>query len=373
MSRGYWLYIYSISLFVIILSFGLHVVFSRYYIKSVYGYEYNLVIMLGAVELSSSISSLFIGIGADILGRRKILLLGYIGPMAYFLISILGIKYIIPLIFLAGIGESILLTSSAGIVLDKGGSTGSYYAIYSAGMPIGWGLSGLIFPMLPYDISIYYKIIALLETTSVTLLYICYPGGDFTKVSLRDIINSFKYLGKILILFSMVIILLSSSIEFFWNGFYFKLLDLTGGDPIFFGLIYNTSPAIFGFIGRFMAGYLVDKYDPWYTLTLTPLILIIISTGMYLLSGYILIILWLIPVYALYEVSTTISVSRLLSKAEQASAVGVVTVSRSIGGLLMFLLSSITLFSLGNVYMTILQLSIAVFVILLLYRFFKRS
>jgi len=34
----YWLYLYSIGNFLIILAFGTHAVFSRYYIKTIYGY-----------------------------------------------------------------------------------------------------------------------------------------------------------------------------------------------------------------------------------------------------------------------------------------------------------------------------------------------
>lgn len=367
--RGrYWLYLYSIGVFLVILTFGTHAVFSRYYIKTVFGYEYNLVIILGGVELLSAIFSLFAGVLSDITGRRRMLLLGFIGPISYFMISILGIGYMIPLIFIAGIGESIVLTSSAGVVLDKGRSSGSYYAVYSAGMPIGWGLSGILFSILPINLDFVYKILSLIEFIAIIIFYLSYPGGDIRTIEIKDVINAFKLSKKALMLLALTIFLISSSIEMFWNGFYFKLIDIIGDDQLLFGLLYSTFPALLGFIGRFLAGRLVDKHSPWYILITLPFSVLLVSLGMYILNGPLIIIFWLVPIYAFYEVSTMISVSRVLPSESQSSGAGIVTLSRSLGGLMIFIIGLIYLFNLDMVMMVIGLLSmLAVAVIMKLH------
>jgi len=328
-------------------------------------YKYGFVIILGGVELLSSILSPFVGLLSDITGRRRIILLGYIGPLAYFMISILGIKYIIPLIFLAGIGESIVLTSSAGTVLDRGRSSGVYYAVYSAGMPIGWGVSGILFSLLPLDLTLVYRILALIESIAVTIFYMSFPDGGIMPIKFKMIVEAFKESKMPIIYISLTVILLSSSIEAFWNGFYFKLIDIISDNQLLFGLLYSTFPAILGFIGRFITGHLVDRYNPWYILLIIPFTLISISLGMYFLNGPIIILFWLIPIYAFYELSTTISVSRVLPGESQASGAGIVTLARSLGGLIIMGIGIAYLLDLSKVLLSIVILCIIAQMIIL--------
>ena len=363
---GLWLYLYSFSAFLILLTFGLHSVFSRYYIKHFYGSLYNFVILLGAAETFSQVFSLVGGLSADIMGRRKLILLGYIGPFSYFMISIFGIKYIIPLIFIAGIGESIVLTSSAGTVLDRGRSSGSIYAIYSAGMPLGWGLSGLIFPILPLDIHLVYKILAFIELISVTIFYLAYPGDSGSPISINDVINVLRVKGSSLLMLALFISLMNVSLELFWNGFYFKLIDIVGGEMLLFGLVYNAFPATMGFISRFITGYIVDKYKPIYLLALLPILITLVSSGMYYSNGLLVILFWLIPVYGIYEVSTVVSVSRVLPSESQATAMGVTILARSLGGIALFIIGSVISLASGIILSIIVSLSI--FMLLLVYR-----
>lgn len=282
--------------------------------------------------------SLFAGFAADVIGRRRLLLLGYIGPLSYFLISIFGIGYIIPLAFLAGVGESIVLISSAGVVMDRGSSSGSFYAIYSAGMPLGWGLSGLVFPYLPLDLSITYKFIALLEVFAVSLFYIGYPGDSSKNVSLREVIGFIRESGIVLAAITVFVVLMHSSLELFWSGYYFKLVDIVSGDQFLFGLVYTVFPAIMGFIARFSAGYLVDKYSPLYILASIPITLVAVSVGLSWFTGIVAIICWLIPVYGFYELATSISVSRLAPHEGQATAMGAVTLMKSMGGVIILMI-----------------------------------
>ncbi len=323
-----------------------------------YGNDYNFVMLLTAAEILSMSFSLFTGFAADLIGRRRLLLLGYIGPLSYFMVSIFGIKYIVPLIFLAGIGESTVLTSSAGVVMDRGGSSGSFYAIYSAGMPIGWGLSGLVFPYLPLNLSIVYKFIALLEVFAVSLFYIAYPGDSSKNVSLKEVISFIRESGMVLVAITIFVILAHSSLELFWSGYYFKLIDIVSGNQFLFGLIYTVLPAIMGFIARFTSGYLVDKYNPLYILASIPITLIVVSAGLNWFTGIIAIICWLVPVYGFYELATSISVSRLAPRESQATAMGAVTLMKSMGGILILMIGLLIPLSELSVFLLIFIFSI---------------
>ena len=98
---------------------------------------------------------------------------------------------------------------------------------------------------------------------------------------------------------------------------------------------------------------------------MVPLTIASASLGMYLLEGPLIILFWLIPIYAFYELSTTIFVSRTLPGESQASGAGIITLARSLGGLIMMAIGIAYLLDLSTLLMIIIVLCIIAQIIIL--------
>ena len=180
-----------------------------------YGNEYNFVMLLTAAEILSMSFSLFTGFAADLIDRCRLLLLGYIGRPPYFMVSIYGIKYIIPLFFLAGIGESTVLTSSAGVVMDRGSSSRSFCAIYSAGLNWFTGIIAIICWLIPV-----YGFYELATSISVSRL-----APRKSQATAMGAVTLMKSMGGLIILLIGLLIFLSE-LSVFLLIFIFSIIAL---------------------------------------------------------------------------------------------------------------------------------------------------
>lgn len=331
--RNIWLFLYTFAAFLHVLAYGLHFSFARYYVKLTLGYDYNFIILLSAAELLPLLFAVIAGVLADIIGRRKIIFVGFIGSIMYLLIAIYGLNVFIPSIAIAILSISIVNIATAGVVLDVGRISGRVYAIYTIGMTLGWGIAGILLSILPTDLRTVYTLIAILEGLMVTIYILFFPSESIEHASFKEIVNAISASGKDLLRFFIAVILATLAMELIWNGYSFKLIDIVHEDKLLFGIVYATLPSITGVIGRYIAGALVDKHSPVHVFLGTILMLIIVATGLHYTTGVLAILFWLIPTYALYDISSAISIGRFLGKKKQATAMGIVTLATAIGGL----------------------------------------
>lgn len=334
-----WLYFYSLAAFFHILAFGLHYSFSRYFIRITFGYDYNFIILLSAAEVIPLIFSVGIGILADVIGRRKLIFIGFLGAGMYLLIAIKGFSMLIFAIIIAMLSTSIVSVSVSGAVMDVGRMRGLIYAFYTSGMTIGWGLSGILLSILPVDVFKVYILIFVLECITTVIYLIFYPREAVSSTNIQEIITTLRVSEKNILNLVIAIILLTFVIELLWNGYSFKLIDVVGGDKTLFGLVYATLPAITGVIGRFAAGKLVDDYNPILILSITTILLATVISGIHFLTGLFVILLWSIPTYSFYDLASAVSISRSLYRNQQSTAIGIFSLATSIGGILLLLMS----------------------------------
>ncbi len=319
------------------LVFGMYLVLSRDLIKTSLGYDYRFVTSLVAAETLPMLFSVLGGGLSDIIGRRKILIIGMTASIPLYLMSEYGLAYL-PILAAAYI--TLWTTSSpavTGTFLDVTSSSGMEYSLYAMFGSIGWGVGGLVAGLIKDALGagLAFKLASAAISIAFLSAYLSYPKEH---VSIRATpYEVFKGVRRVSLIFIAVVGLLAS-VNLFYGSFSLRLREIAGSATIF-GLVYTTLPAIAGSLVRPVAGYLSDRFQPEDLLLLTAFAYILLFPLMSMSYGLTAIILWLIPLYPFMDQGSMISVSRQLQSSLQGVAAGVISTASSVAGLLVLLAS----------------------------------
>jgi MFS family permease len=353
------------------LVFGMYSVLSRDLVKTSLGNDYRFITSLVAAETVPMLFSVLAGGLSDIVGRKRILIIGMTASIPLYLMGKYGLHYL-PILAAAYVT---LWTASSpavtGTFLDVTSSSGTQYSLYAMFGSIGWGAGGLIAGLIKDVIGagLAFKVASAAILIAFLSAYLSYPEG---KVSGRATpLEVFKGIGRVSLVFIAIVGLLTS-VNLFYGSFSLRLREIAGSATVF-GAVYTTLPAIAGSIVRPVAGRLSDRFSPENMLLVTAVAYLILFPLMNASYGLLAIILWLIPLYPFMDQGSMISVSRRLRSSLQGMAAGVISTASSVAGLLVLLASRTPLVNtLSSITLLAMATSSASIAVLLLRRVFWR-
>ncbi len=330
-----WMLFFYAYMFLAGMVFGMYTVASRDLVKSVLGNNYGFIGLLVAAENIPSMISVLMGGLSDIIGRRRLVLLGLPGVPALALMYLTGIKY---LPILAGVYVTfwtLAIPAVTGTLLDMTRSSGRHYSIYAMFGSAGWGLSGVVAGYMASRLGdrAVFALASTLLATALILAYIKHPGGG-GGVSLKDVLRGAKAVSLPLMAASLTL----AATELFYGAFSLKLRGIAGSSQLF-GILYATVPAVTGVIARPVAGVVVDRLRPLKSFLCVLAAYSLLLPGMALLNGVPAVILWAVPVWPFMDQSTVMLISKSLPRSLQGLAIGVVNTAYSIGGVAVLITS----------------------------------
>jgi predicted MFS family arabinose efflux permease len=339
---GVWRLSFYTYFFLVNIGFGMYLTISRDMVREVMGYNYSFMTLVVASENIPLIFS-FIGGGlGDVIGRRKLVLLGLLSSIPLFMMSRLSIEYLPLIASLYIFFWSLAQPSITGALLHATSSSGIQYSIYAVFGTIGWGLGGPLAGIITryYGWSYSWITASIITLSAFIIAYAFFPqsvrGGE---AGLRDIVRASKI---VLPYFITSLLTMAGFLLFFGN--YPLILRSRLHDPELYGLVYTFIPALIGIIARPLIGLLSEKTKPL-NLAFTGIILyIVVIAGLYYsinMSVIVMIILWSIPAYPFIDQGFILTFSRSLPGSLQAFASGIWGTTLSIGGFLV-LVTSVT-------------------------------
>jgi len=336
-SRGKWLKTYTIGNVFYTLAWGLYFTASRIYVKEVLGGTFTDIALLTSLEFLPALLSTFWGYLGDVLGRRKIILLGFLSVPAFMMIGFTGIPWVLILAFIASLASTIAWPSVVAAVVSDIEEVGSRkYSIYAMGGSIGWGLGsismGFLFSM--GGMKLVSIMTALFMALAFTLFYIMYPEAYGQSFKREHGISVFKNIvrNKIIIAFLSAVIISYFGLEFSYNILSIKLYNELGRNEVFYGIFFGGITAFLGALFRPVAGRIVDTLGETRSFIVTLMSYTLLLYGLALAKGWVMAVLWIIPIYPLYDTAAVTATSKALPPELRATAIGTYGTAVSIAG-----------------------------------------
>lgn len=322
-------------------AFGIYIVVSRDIAYNRLEDQYQFVMLLVALENIPSIFSVAAGGLGDVIGRRKLVMIGALSSLPLLLMGYLPVN-LLPL--LAGAFITLWTIGSpsvTGALLDATSSSGLQYSFYAMFGSIGWGIGGLLGGVLLGlgSKSIPFTVASIVILLGFLTAYAFYPSNAVGKsASFRDVGNGIQKVFWIFI----TITLLFMGVTMLYGSFAIKLRGIVGS-PELFGLVYTALPAITGSIVRPFSGILSDKIKPVKMLMMVITGYLVIFPLLAISTGYVAVALWLIPLYPLMDQASMMAISRKLPNRLQGVAAGIWNTAYSLAGLLVLLVTNIVI------------------------------
>jgi len=336
-SHGKWLKTYTIGNVFYTLAWGLYFTASRIYVKEVLGGTFTDIALLTSLEFLPALLSTFWGYLGDVLGRRKIILLGFLSVPAFMMIGFTGIPWVLILAFIASLASTIAWPSVVAAVVSDIEEVGSRkYSIYAMGGSIGWGLGsismGFLFSM--GGMKLVSIMTALFMALAFTLFYIMYPEAYGQSFKREHGISVFKNIvrNKIIIAFLSAVIISYFGLEFSYNILSIKLYNELGRNEVFYGIFFGGITAFLGALFRPVAGRIVDTLGETRSFIVTLMSYTLLLYGLALAKGWVMAVLWIIPIYPLYDTAAVTATSKALPPELRATAIGTYGTAVSIAG-----------------------------------------
>lgn len=346
---------------------AIYATYSRPYIADRLGVlGYSIVGFLLAAERIPSLASVFTGYLADVVGRRKLLLLGVARLPIYVFMGLLNPLFLPILVFVNSTLSSLIAPSIMGTVLYATRSSGFKYSLLATMTTIGWIFGGVIPGLLRPTIGSLglFMLAGILVTISTIIQYVFYPVTVSSQGSL-SIVDALKAIRRMSVL-ALSLVLSSAAVGFFYTILSLRIYSEVKS-LLAYGLIVSTSTAIANSIARPIAGKLVDKYNPLMMLCFSLIAYIALNTGIYFSTGVAMIILWALPVYPFRDTATIIALSRSMPMSLQSTVAGLNITLNSLAGIVILALAGISGGNITLVY--VLHIILLVIALLLLIKY----
>lgn len=340
MSREKWVEAFSLAFFLEGLGGSIYFTYSRpYIIESTGGTSeaYGLTALLASAELVPSVFSVVAGVIGDRIGRRNLVLVGILRLPALVLLAYVNPVYAPIAVALMYSATALSAPSSLGTVLEAGGRSGETYAWLTFFTGIGWAVGGLVPGFLKKYIggTGLFILAGLLLALSPLIQFICYPRRIRGRpIRLGEVFKGVKKSIAVV----LAILFSTAGLTMYYTLILVKIYNEVR-NLLVYGFITSSLAALTGSLARPLSGKLVDKYDPDIVLVSSLTAYMLLNTLLYMASGYVLLALWLIPIYPFRDTAQTISISRRLPPELQATAAGIVATVNSLAGLLIALFS----------------------------------
>ncbi len=340
-----WLRIYIVASLIHATAWGLYFAFTRFYIVTKLGGGYTALLFLTGAEWGLPVLSIVWGVLADKYGRRKFVVLGASGALAFAIAAqIREPMLFVAILSYASFAWGLAWPSVLAPVLTPSESAGRRYSIFMMGSTLGWSLGSSAMGFL-YNLAGPRGVLYM-----VALLYACayalytaffpreYERGKGAGVSLED----FQRLAMLMLMLLLSIALATFGAELGFNLMAVKLeheLSMVLGNAnenikaVLYGFLYGGITTLVGVPARIAAGRIADRWTPLRLFIAVDLGYAAYIAGLVLSHGIATIILWQIPLYPFYDVSVYASTSRYAPPELKASVAGVTLAAQSLGGL----------------------------------------
>jgi len=279
--------------------------------------------------------SILWGYLADRLGRRVFVALGATGAISFALLP----TFYKPMQFAlvasyASLAWGLGWPAVVAMFMDTPESYSKVMAFTSAGYALGSGSMGIAFGLLKLRA---FELASVCYLAAYILFYAFYEDPSRSqRASVRD----FVWLLKSMSWLAVSLVMASFAIELGFASMAVRLRGLVGaGGALLYGLFFGTLPLAFSVPARLCIAYVLKHVDPRPLLALTLSLYSAYHIGLYCLGGLPLLVLWLLPIYAMYDSSAYASAQRYAYTNLRASASSVVLTSQCIGGGLLAILS----------------------------------
>jgi len=370
-----WLKIYTLGNVFYTLAWSLYFTASRIYVKEVLGGTFTDIALLTSLEYLPALFSTVWGYLGDILGRRRIILIGFLSAPAFMLIGFTGLPWVLILAFIASLASTIAWPSVVATVVSDIEESGTRkYSIYAMGGSIGWGMGSILMGFL-YSlggIKLVTITVATFRILATVLFYSVYPkiyrqdvnvtiGG---KQTLRSILEN-----NFLMFFLLAVAISYFGLEFSYNILSIKLYSELGRNEIYYGIVFGGVTAFLGAFFRPIAGRIVDLIGEIRSFAVTLISYTLLLYGLAIAKGWFMVLLWTIPVYPLYDTAAVTIASKALPPKVRATAIGTYGTAISVAGNLVVIagpLADIFGVDKATIFSSILQL-LALMLMLLYY------
>ena len=331
------LYVFYTVSFILGVVGGAYYTVSRDMVYERVGLDYLFMSLLVASETVPGFFAVIGGVVSDVIGRRRMLLLGTLSSIPLALIGFTGIEFISFLILVYGVLTSVAQPCIYGGLLHYTNSSGSAYSLMGVSSSLGWAVGGVfggyMSKYLPYSTDM--LILSLLAAVSYTFIYAPYPSEvAYPGAKLRDVTEGVR---RVWMLFTVSLLSFTGTRFFFGN--YVLVVRSVLGDPVLFGLVVNTIPALTGALIWPLIGRTSDKRNPSLLAAIAILeYALFIVLFLQVTDPLVIAVLWAFPIYPLLEQGLVISISRKLPGKLQSLASGVFTTSISAAGALILVL-----------------------------------
>ncbi len=337
-----WAICYVAYLFLYSSAYGSYIAVSRAMTRDMLGADYTFLTYLIAAETVPSMLAVFAGALADVIGRRRLMLVGVLSAVPLALMTRSPLQ-LYPL--LAGLHVTLFTLSSpsiTGTYLAATSSSGISYSYYGIGGSLGWAFGGVIGSALMgafgAPASFVYSSLAVMA--GFAFAYICYPTHiDLGRaISFKKSLKAVRYARNALV----PVILSLIALELMWNASSYKIRAFVNSEGLgdtLYGVIYVTVPGVLGAVLRPLAGYLSDGHSVRTMFLLSVLSYSAVFTAFTVLPPPIFLIAWFLPVYQFFDQAAMMGVSRALPREYQATAAGAMSTAWTLAGLSVLVLS----------------------------------
>jgi MFS family permease len=153
-------------------AYGMFYTDISYFLTAVQGISYEVMgMVITAMGVSTFVASIFLGIAADVYGRKRMLVVGNV--LASVILALFALTtnpvFLLAVAILEGISEAAVLASSSALLADKTGNTkrNSAFSMYGFAQSIAFGFGSIAIPGI-----VIFELFGFTNKESHVLLYI---------------------------------------------------------------------------------------------------------------------------------------------------------------------------------------------------------
>ncbi len=311
--------------------FSVYYVASRRVIEAELGEAYSFAVLVTGVEEAPLLASIVLGAAADYLGRRRVLVFGFIEAVSVAVLAFLPVDVWLVPVALAALAFSLAYSSLMGMVLEYSSGSGFRYSMIAAFGSAGWALGGLVGGAALEALWRYsFLVSGLLLAAGYLVAMVWGPSSVSGGFRASDLVAALRHVAVPVI----AIIAGGAGLSIFYGAASVRLSSIVESD-LLYGALLTTLPATLGALVRPVAGRVSDAvgHERLFSVTNAAYAMEAFIFA-YTTSSIVLALAWAAPIYPFRDVALSLMVSTRMPARLQATAAGVINFSGSVSGLI---------------------------------------
>lgn len=290
---------------------------SRPFVSDAFGEErYSIILLVAAAESLPGLIGPLLGLLSDARGARALLALAAARALLLPMLPLVSPLWAVALVGLSSLLSVAFSAAAFGSLLQEVRGSASSYARTTVLFPLAWAVGGLLPGLLEGRLS-YAQLFALAGGLHALASLMALPVAESVgrRLELRE---------KPAALAVFAIALSAAGLGVFFSMISIKLYEELGS-VLAYSIIGVSLTSLVSAATRPFAGIIVERIGEGRALRYSIGAYAIYSVLMYLATGHLLALLWLLPLYPFREVSLTMYVSRRMSSGAQSTAAGLIS------------------------------------------------